>query len=74
MFISAMLVSPSARVETLIPTGRICEKTDCADFTNKSINMLSFRLKWTTSNTWRGDKVVWVQAILWLPWVPSLLA
>jgi hypothetical protein len=47
MFILAMLVVPSARMETLIPTGRICEKTDCMDFAKKFIDMFPFRLKWT---------------------------
>jgi hypothetical protein len=68
MFISARLISPSARFETFIPTGRICEKTDCVDFTKKKlIDMFPFRLKWTKSNTLHGDKVVWLQAVRWLP-------
>ena len=40
-----MLVGPSARVEKLIPTGRICEETDWVDFTQKSIDLFPFLLK-----------------------------
>jgi len=52
-----MLVGPSARVEKLIPTGRICEETDWVDFTQKSIDLFPFLLKWTKNNTLCGDKV-----------------
>jgi len=74
MFISAMFVRPSVHVETLIPTGRICEKTYCVDFTKISVEMFPFRLKLTKNNTLLGDKVVWLQAVVWLPRVAFIIS
>ena len=83
MFISVMLVGPPARVETLTPTGRICEKTDYVDLKKKKKNKkktkiyqhvaISFKID-RKEHTVRGDKLFWLQTVRWLVWLPSLLA
>jgi hypothetical protein len=75
MFISVMLVGPSARVETLISTGPICEKIKCVDFTKKNYQhvFISFKTD-KKQHISRGNKLVWLQTVRLLPLLSSLLA